>query len=64
MLGVIALDLANVHNGFIHAVVIAVILITFVAAVAGVLIALSITGLGKPRSLIPPPLRPPVDAAP
>jgi len=64
MLGVIALDLANVKNGFVHAVVITVILITFVAAVAGVLIALSITGFNKPRALVPPPLRPPVESTP
>jgi hypothetical protein len=58
MLGVIALDLANVHNGLFHAAVIAVILITFVAAVAGVLFGFSIMGFRKPRRLIPPPLRP------
>jgi multisubunit Na+/H+ antiporter MnhE subunit len=58
MLGVIALDLANVRNGFVHVTIVALILITFVAAVAGVVLGGSIMGFGRPRWLIPPPLRP------
>ena len=34
------------------------ILITFVAAVAGVVLAGTIMGFSRPRWLVPPPLRP------
>jgi hypothetical protein len=57
MLGVIALDLENVRNGFVHATITALILITFVAAVAGTVLAGTIMGFSRPRWLIPPPLR-------
>ncbi|MGO9343753.1 MAG: hypothetical protein ACLP6E_14740 [Acidimicrobiales bacterium] len=58
MLGVIALDLVSVRNGFVHATITTLILITFVVAVAGVVLAGSIMGFSKPTWLIPPPLRP------
>jgi len=57
MLGVISLDLQNVRNGLVHAAVTALILITFVMAVAGVVLAGSILGFSRPTWLIPPPMR-------
>ncbi len=57
MLGLFATDIDHPNNQYIHGTVVAVVLITALAAVASFVLAVSVMGFRRPKWVIPPPLR-------